>query len=126
MHTLDYKSSALRASAVLTNSYVAATSTDEIHGLNQIVVLATFTKGNLTTAELKVEFSSDNTNFFQETFQAVAAGTATETLGEHQISATGSYRIAIPVKDRFVRVSVKGTGDVTNSLMSVSLVIGIV
>lgn len=126
MRTLDYTSSIIRSAAILTNSYVAGTVLENVHGLNQIVLLASFTKGNLTTLELKFEFSTDNTTWYQETFQAVSGATATETLGEHQTSATGNLRILVPIKDRYVRVSAKGTGDVTNSSLLLTVISGTV
>jgi len=67
--------------------------------------------------------TSDN-NWHQETFSAISGGTSTDSLGEHTVTASGKYRIAIPLKDRFVRVSSKGTGTVTNSLMAIDAIIG--
>ena len=121
---LDYKIESVRAAAILTGSYVAGTVLEQKQGKNQLVLLVNFTKGSLTTAEIKVEFSPDNSSYYQETFQSVSGGTATETLGEHTISATGLYRIMIPIKDRYVKVSAKGTGTVTSSSMTIDAVIG--
>ena len=56
--------------------------------------------------------------------QAVSGGTAAESLVEHQFSASGSYRLAIPVMDKLIKVSVKGTGTVTNSSMAVKCQLG--
>lgn len=64
--------------------------------------------------------------FYQQTSSAVAGGTSTENLLAHQFSATGKYRIAVPIKDRYIRISAKGTGTVTNSLMRVDAVLGVV
>lgn len=115
----------VRASAVLTTGYVAGTVIENVHQQNQLIVLAAFTLGSLTSAQIKVEFSPDNVTFYQETFSAVSAGTSTETPGEHSIAANGNYRLAIPMKDRFVRISVKGTGTVTGSLMAIDAYTGI-
>lgn len=114
-----YQFHTVRTSAVLTNGYVAGTVIDTGGNDNQLIIYADFTKGNLTTAEIKVEFSDDNSDYYQETFQAIAAGVATETLGVHQMSATGKYRFLIPIKDRYIKISSNGTGDVANSLMEV-------
>lgn len=124
MPLLDYESIVVRESAILTGSYVAGTVIEETLGSNQLVLLVNFTKGSLTTAEFKVEFSPDNSTWYQETFQSVTTGTATESLGEHQISATGGYRISIPIKDRYIKISAKGTGTVTSSAMSITAIIG--
>jgi len=116
----------VRASLILTTGYVAGTVIENVMDANQLIIYVDFTKGSLTTAEIKVEFSSDNTNFYQESSSSVTTGTDTNTLLEHQIGATGKYRIAIPIKDRYVKISVKGTGTVTNSLMAVRAIIGAV
>ena len=121
---LDYAITEVRSSAVLTGTYVAGTVVEQVHEQNQAALYVSFTIGSLTTAEIKVDFSPDNSTWYQETFQSVSSGTATETLGEHQIDATGNYRIMIPIKDRYIRVSAKGTGTVTNSLMAISLIQG--
>jgi len=124
MANSDYAISSVREAAILTGSYVAGTVIEQTHRQNQAVILVSFTKGSLTTAEIKVDFSPDNSTWYQETFQSVTGGTATETLGEHQIGASGNYRILIPIKDRYIRVSTKGTGTVTNSLMAIDLIQG--
>lgn len=116
----------IRSAAILTNSYVAGTDITDLQLFNQIVLYVDFTLGSLTTAEIKVEFSANGTDFYQETFQAVTAGTAVETVGEHQVNATGAFRLLIPVKDKIMRVSAKGTGTVTGSSMTIQSMRGII
>jgi hypothetical protein len=128
MHNSFQDSSSLitvRSSAVLTNSYVAGTVL-ETFLQNQLVLMVNFTKGSLTTAEVKLEFSYDGTNYVQETFRLITGGSSAETLGEHVYSASGAYTIDLPIMYRYVRVSAKGTGTVTDSLMGITAVIGTV
>lgn len=124
---LHYSLKSLRNSAVLTTSYVAGTVYQE-QGLgqnidpimnNQLMLYVALTLGSLTSAELKVEFSDDGTNWYQETSSSVSAGTSTDSLVTHTFTASGNYRLPISIADRKIRVSVKGTGTVTNSLMAV-------
>lgn len=133
----DYSSKIIRASAVLTNAYVVGTILDGpsgvgMHLMNQLMLYINFTIGSLTSASVKVEFSNDYVagvnpgTWFQETFQAVSAGVATETLGVHTLTATGLYRLAINIKDKYIRVSAIGTGTVTNSLMDITAPYGVV
>jgi hypothetical protein len=124
--TGDYVKKAVRAAAILTNAYVAGTVLDETQGYNQLDILVDFTKGSLTSAEIKVEFSPDGSAYYQESFQAVSAGTATETLGVHTIAASGKYRISIPIMDRYIKISANGTGTVTSSSMTVDAILGVV
>lgn len=121
----DYVKKSVRTAAILTGSYVAGTVVDS-HGFNQLVVLVAFTKGSLTTAEFKVEFSDNNSTYYQETSSSITGGTDTNTLLEHQISATGNYEIKIPIKARYIKISAKGTGTATSSSMTVDVVLGTV
>jgi hypothetical protein len=123
--TGDYVFKNVRSAAILTGSYVAGTVLEQTHEANQIILLIDFTKGSLTSLEIKVEFSPDNTTFYQETFQAISSGTATETLGEHTFTATGKYRIPVQIMDRYIKVSAKGTGTVTSSSVTVDALLGI-
>ena len=118
----------IRTSSILTTSYVAGTVLNfkniSPQDKNQLIIYVAFTKGSLTTAELKVEFSHDGITYYQETFSSISSGTSTETLGEHSFSASGNYRIAVPIKDSYIKISVKGTGTVTSSSMAVDAVLG--
>jgi len=125
----NYSIFPVRASAIVTTSYVAGTVIGPGENLsqnNQLIALVSFTKGSLTTLEFKFEFSHDGTTYYQQTFGAISSGTSTDTVGEHAVSATGNYRIAIPVKDNYLKISAKGTGTVTNSLCKVDVIIGTV
>lgn len=62
---------------------------------------------------------SDATIWHQETAQAISAGTSSLTLLEHQLTATGKYRLPIEVMDRYIKVSAKGSGTVTGSLLTI-------
>ncbi len=119
----DYILEAIRASLILTDTYVAGTVIDLKTKYDKIALLLDFTKGSLTTAEIKIEFSPDNTNWYQEVSSSASGGTITDTLVEHQIGATGKYRLVLKTLDRYMRVSVKGTGTMTNSLMKVDAVL---
>lgn len=139
MTFVDYRQPAtIRTAAILTDSYVAgnvlgaesstvASPADiaRVNEYNQLILYVAFTKGSLTSAEFKVEFSPDNSTFYQESAMLIAGGTITDSVAEHTITATGNYRIAIPMNDRYVRVSAKGTGTVTNSSMGITAILGV-
>lgn len=129
---LLYSKKTLRESAVLTGSYVASTvygptgvSNRDPVSNNQLMLYIGFTIGSLTSAELKVEFSDDGTTYYQETSSSVLSGTSTDRVVEHTFTATGNYRLAIPLADRYIKVSVKGTGTVTSSLMAIDAILAI-
>jgi hypothetical protein len=127
----DYGTLVVRSSAILTGSYVAGNVLGSDVGLttllrvsNQLVLLVDLTIGDLTSAEIKVEFSDDGLNWYQESFGSISAGTDTISLGEHTFAATGKYFIPIRVKAAFIRVSAKGTGTATNSLLAINAIVG--
>jgi len=133
--TQDYITQSIRSSAILTGAYVAGTilglaasQTQEIYLQNQLLLYVDFTKGNLTDGRIKIEFSCDNVNYYQETNTSTpTAGVVDDSVFEHRYLASGAYRLAIPLKDKFVKISAKGTGaDPPNSLMALNAVIGVV
>jgi len=121
----------VRASLIPTTDYVAGAIIDGPTGVgahlyNQLVILVNFTKGSLDSAQIKVEFSNDKTTWYQETFEAVNKSTATASLGEHSFDATGNYRLLINIKDKYIKISAKGTGTTTNSLIAISANYGVI
>lgn len=127
----DYISQLLRPSTVLTNSYVASTILGPdfysrgVENNNQLVIYFNFTIGSLTDAQIKVEFSPDGTTWYQESFSSISGATDTVSLGIHKFTATGGYRLAMPIKDRYIKISAVGTGTVTGSLLAIEAVIGV-
>lgn len=130
----SYQPYSIRSSAIVTNSYVAGTiiqanTSGDIFDKSQLLLLVNVTLGSLTTADIKVEFSPDGTNYYQETYDAIGTATAsavtiTESLIQRSFAASGSYRIAIPILDAFIRISTKGTGTVTSSLVAITAIVG--
>jgi len=123
--TYLYPEKELRESAVLTDSYVEAT-TEDVASVNQVMLYVTLTLGSLTSAQIKVEVSPDNTTFYRLPTQRSASGTITLNAGVYTISADGNYVIPIESKYKIMKVSVKGTGTVTSSLMGVKIQLGII
>lgn len=113
-------SKVLRASAVLTTGYVDSAELD-VTAYNQIELAIDFTKGSLTSAQFTIWFKINDT-WYQESSSNISAGVSTDTLINHEITATGKYRLLIPVASTAFKVQVKGTGTVTNSLMKVEAV----
>lgn len=131
----DYRYMPVRSAAILTTSYVAGdiigVNTPEYMagpvGLyNQLTLYVNFTIGSLTTAELIIEFSDDLVNWVQETIDDIAASTGiiTQRNSVRTFTASGAYRIPLPINDQFIRVSIKGTGTVTASSATINAIIG--
>lgn len=129
----DYILEDIRASLVLTNAYVAGIILGPNTGnganpalRNQLNLLIDFTKGSLTSAQIKIEYSHDGVNWYQDTFVNISGATGTAVLGEYSFAADGKYVISSPIKFSYIRVSAKGTGTVTGSLMKIQGVVGTV
>ena len=124
----------LRASAILTGSYVAATvwgpqggstANDPVEN-SKFVLLIGFTKGDLDSVELIVEFSDDGSTYYQETnASAPSSGEQTLSLNNYKLDTTGNYVLEFDITTRYIKVSVKGTGTLTNSLISLHSVLAV-
>jgi len=140
----NYRYLPLRIASILTTSYVATPIIGKVPtdlatlppdpaylsgpvGLqNQLILYVDFIKGSLTTAELIVEFSDDGLDWYQETLDDAAASTGivTERPLVRTLGATGKYRIPVKINDQYIRVSIKGTGTVTDSSAKINAIIG--
>jgi len=118
-----YQSKTIREAAILTTSYVVASADEflpaDVMSADQVVVFLDFTIGSLTTLEVKIEYSNDGTNWYQETFGSVSGGTNTLSAGVNSAAATGVYTIMSDIAGKYVRVSAKGTGTVTSSSLKI-------
>ena len=127
MSDLDYGIKAVRAEAVLTDAYVAGTVIDDCEGYNQLMIFFKFTKGSLTSLEIKIEFSHDGVTYYQEASEAISSGIATISAEYHQLTPSGNqnFMLAIPIKCSKVKIWAKGTGTVTGSLLKIDAVVGV-
>lgn len=118
------KQASVRSASILTTSYVAGTELD-VRDYSQIEIYAVATLGSLTSIEIKIEFSeASGGGLFQETSESVAGGTITQNLAEHVMTVNGNYRISVPVCDMYCTISAKGTGTVTNSSLTITVILG--
>lgn len=133
----QYSPFVIRTAAALTTSYVAGTiigidtapNLNEsifIYGTLQLLVALTLTG---TNASIKIEFSDDGTTWFQETVDSIgtpSTGTvvSTECLNTRTFVVSGNYRISIPIRNKFIRVSSIGVGTVAGSSFAVTAILG--
>lgn len=127
----DYIFQAIRAAAILTTGFVAGDSDITPFNVNpalrnQINFLLDFTIGSLTSLNIKIQYSNDGTDWYDETFETITAGVAAMSLGLYNFTATGKYVISIPVKSPYVRVNAQGVGTVTSSSLKIGAMVGTV
>lgn len=111
----------LRTTAALTNSYVVfkTFSTGDEQGLcnraTHFFVGWNYTKGSSSSMEMKIEFSMDGTNWFEDRSEVITAGAG--VLSAHYISdsTAGLGKYTFPVDSPYIRLSAKCTGAVTSS-----------
>lgn len=119
------KSGTTRTSVALTDSYDVANKTKiiETGGIAKINLSILYTTGATETdnsVQIRVEFSSDGTNFYRAVNDSTSGATSTLTQREFTfvgaVAAT-AYGITLPldVYDRFMRFSFNESGVVTNA-----------
>ncbi len=111
---------AIRASTILTTSYVAGTVISH-DGFNSLTLYNEFTIGSSTGYKLKIELSYDGKTWFQEQQYAQAGGETTYVNNEHTFSETGNKPINIfGIIARYVRVSAKALTSATGTLLKIT------
>ena len=115
----------VRSSSILTNAYVAGETIDA-NDSNTLVLYIDYTGSNLTSADIKISYSFDESSWYQESMSASATGTTTQYENIHRLISDGTYRLKIPVMDRYVKVEAIGNGVVTGSLLAIDSYVGVV
>ena len=111
----------VRSSLILTNSYVD-TDVLNVKQFSKVALLFDVTKGSLTSIEYRVWVSFDNLNWYVEATETVAAGLITDTSSNGTTQTTESYFKIQNIYPPYMKLSVKGTGTVTGSLLAVTIV----
>lgn len=98
-------------------NYVASNSLN-IQGANQLQLLVSFTKGDSAGCRLKIEFSENETEWYQESTYAVSENIyAIHKTAYREIQDTGKLIISVPISATFFRVgSIALTSSVGTSL----------
>jgi len=107
----------IRDEAILTTGYVASTVIENLQQYNEIVLYNYFTKGSLTSLNVKIESSIDGVTYASETNMSVSGADITLEKAVYNTTETGNFKIAIPISANYVKVSYQGVGTVTSSLL---------
>ena len=113
----------LRSAAILTTSYVD-TDFVSISGYNGIALLFDLSQGSLTSFEYKVWWSYDGNTWYQEATESVVSGIVTDKESYYTLTfaADVEYFKIMAFYANYIKLSVKGTGTVTNSSCAVYVV----
>ena len=110
----------IRAAAVLTNAYVAA-DTIEAGNYKKIIVYVDFTKGSLTSLDIKAEWADTPGGTFRaEPTESNNAGVITSFNTTWNYTADANRPIKLSVQDRFLKISAIGNGTLTGSSLTLT------
>ncbi len=109
----------VREAAALTTSYVASDNLN-IQGANQLQLLVSFTKGSSDGCNLKIEFSEDNSIWYQE---SVADSLPTDDVKHapliRKIEDSANLVISVPISASFLRISNQAITSGTGTSLSI-------
>ena len=109
----------VRAASVLTTSYIAS-DVINIQGANQLQLLVSYTKGSSDGCRLKIEFSEDQSIWYQESVvDILATNDAEHAALTRRINDSGNLLISVPVSASFLRVSSQAITSGTDTSLSV-------
>jgi hypothetical protein len=115
----------VREAAPLTTSYVPSDSFN-IEGANQLQLMVSFTKGLSNGCRLKIEYSEDGQNWFQETSVSVYGeiNEAKHELIVRSIDSSANALISIPVWTKYFRVSAAAVDSGEDTSLSITAIAG--
>ena len=98
----------VRESSALTTSYVSSDSFN-VQGANQLQLLVSFTKGSSEGCRLKVDFSEDGENWYQESAVAMSdTGDTRDAIHRpafRKVESSSNIIVSIPLSASFFRIS---------------------
>jgi len=99
-------SKTIRSAEALTTSFVSSEIMN-IQGANQVQLLIGFTKGDSSGCRLKIEYSENCLDWFQESGvdEFPSPYDVSHKLITRRIDEEGNYAISVPVSSSYVRVS---------------------
>lgn len=121
---MDINLRTVRPAAILTTSYVAGTVLEDVQKYNNLQLLIDFTKGSLIDAQIKVEQSLDNSDWYELGSDTIATGVNTLDANITLLNETQKRSVSYPINTRFIRVSAIGTGTVTDSSLKIQAILG--
>ena len=115
----NIKTVTVRAAATLTTSYVASNALN-IQGANQLQMLVSFTKGSSDGCRLKIEFSEDESTWYQESVADIMATNDVEHAPlTRKVNDSANLIMSVPISASFLRVSSQAITSGTGTSLSI-------
>jgi len=110
----------IREAAALTTSYVASDSFN-VEGANQLQLLVSFTKGDSDGCRLKIEFSQDGTEWYQESMvsEFPSVNDVKHTPITRKITDSANLVISMPISASIFRTSAQAITSGTGTSLSI-------
>ncbi len=113
-------SKTIRMNSALTTSFVVSEIMN-IQGANQVQLLVSFIKGDSNGCRLKIEYSVDQVNWYQESIynENPLLDEITHNAVVRKIEETGNYVLSIPVSSCYMRVWAQAISSGSNTSLSI-------
>lgn len=120
----NIRSITVREAAALTTSYVSSDSFN-IQGANQLQLLVSFTKGDSAGCRLKIEFSEDESTWYQESMvsEFPSVNDVKHTPITRKIEDSANLLISVPISASFFLINAKAITSGTGTSLSISATI---
>jgi hypothetical protein len=122
---IGFKNTTVRAAAILTTGYVAGTVLEGCEKFNVLSLNYDFTVGSLTDCQIKVEVSTNGTDYYQLVSDSITAGV--NTVAGLVYKLTGTLKGAttpLSINTKYIKISAIGTGTVTDSSLKIDAILG--
>lgn len=113
--------STIRVAAALTTSYVITDSL-YIEGADNIALLVSFTLGNSSGCRIKVEFSTDNDVWYQQTNYSTSGSDEIYIPITLKLESTMDIQIDFPVANKYMKLSCVALGSGNGTSLSIGVV----
>ena len=98
---------------------------------NYLVLYIYLSLGSSSSMDLKIYFTDNATTtlvaaalWYQEVGSSVTAGVSTDSMLSHRYSASGTYRLIVPIMDKYIKIMLIGKGDPANSIATIKGLVG--
>ncbi len=108
----------IREALILTTGYVASDSII-IKNADQLQLWVAFTKGSSNGVRLKIEYSDDDSTFFQESRYSLVGTEFQHVAVIRTIIASANLVISLPVAAKYVKVSAQAISSGTSTLLAI-------
>ena len=91
---------------------------------NKLVLYYDVTMGNSARIDIELLFSDDKSTWYRRQIGTLVGGVNTLSVYYSSVTASGQYRLPVIIMDRYIKIRVRGQGDVTDSNLTAKAFVG--